>query len=145
MPGFVRTPADEKKWSEAKQAAGKSTKEGSKSYWKLSNYIFHRMGKSGYDLMMADIFKSELISSCEGHLVKSADDLLKAGFGGMLQLSQPKSTMKTGTQQLAVKMPKPKQMPDPFGKKSAFFKHEDVKHPSVRKLSAFMLKKHKDK
>jgi len=145
MPGFIRTSADEKRWSAAKRAAAKTTKEGSKSYWKLSNYIFHRMGKSGYDVMMADLFKSSLISSCEGHLIKSANDLLKAEFDKVSLPPQPKNAMKTGTQQLAVKVPKPKKMPDPFGKKSAFFKHEDIKHPSVRKLSDFILKKHKDK
>jgi hypothetical protein len=46
MPGFVRTPKDEKKWSRAKEAAGESTPKDSESYWKLSNYIFHRMHKS---------------------------------------------------------------------------------------------------
>jgi hypothetical protein len=49
MPGFVKTPKDEKKWSKAKQAAGKETREGSEGYWKLSNYIFHKMNKSEED------------------------------------------------------------------------------------------------
>lgn len=46
MPGFVKTKHDEKKWSEAKQASGKQTDKDSKSYWKLANFIFHKMKKS---------------------------------------------------------------------------------------------------
>lgn len=38
MPGFVKTKADEKKWSKAKDAAG----EGK---WALANYIYHKIGK----------------------------------------------------------------------------------------------------
>jgi hypothetical protein len=45
MPGFVRTPQDEARWSKAKESAGKQTAKDSESYWKLSNYIFHRMKK----------------------------------------------------------------------------------------------------
>jgi len=35
VPGFVKTQADEKKWSKAKKAAGTGK-------WALANYIFHR-------------------------------------------------------------------------------------------------------
>lgn len=49
MPGFIHTPKDEAKWERAKEAAGKSAKKDSKSYWKLSNYIYHKMGKSETD------------------------------------------------------------------------------------------------
>lgn len=149
MPGFVKTPKDEQKWKRAKEAASKSTPEGSKSYWKLSNYIFHRMNKSGYDLMMADLYKSQLIESCEGHLVKSADELLKNGFGGMLQLSDKSSvspSLKVPSVSIpsATKMPKAKRLPDASDKPSKFFKSEDfekIKHPSVRKLKRFLDKK----
>jgi hypothetical protein len=60
MPGFVKTPKDEAKWSKAKEAAGKSTSKGSKGYWALSNYIFHKMGKSEDSAKMAKMFKNEL-------------------------------------------------------------------------------------
>lgn len=60
MPGFVKTPKDEHKWSKAKKAAGKSTAEGSDGYWALSNYIFHRMGKSEEDIRMVKFYKNEL-------------------------------------------------------------------------------------
>lgn len=49
MPGFVKTPRDEARWEKAKEAAGKQTDKGSESYWKLSNYIYHKMGKTEED------------------------------------------------------------------------------------------------
>jgi hypothetical protein len=45
MPAFVKTKEDEKKWSEAKGASNKETDKGSKGYWKLANFIFHKMKK----------------------------------------------------------------------------------------------------
>lgn len=54
MPGFVKTPKDEARWERAKEAAGKSTAKDSKSYWKLSNYIYHKMGKTEEDLKECD-------------------------------------------------------------------------------------------
>ena len=42
-PGFVRTAADERLWERAKDAAAKSYRVGSKSYWRAANFIFHRM------------------------------------------------------------------------------------------------------
>lgn len=42
MPGFVKTPKDEAKWTKSKEAAGKKGKE---TNWALANYIFHKMGK----------------------------------------------------------------------------------------------------
>ena len=62
MPGFVKTPKDEARWSKAKEAAGKQTAEGSEGYWKLSNYIFHKMGKSEENVKMAEVFKKSLLS-----------------------------------------------------------------------------------
>ena len=38
MPGFVKTQADEKKWSKAKEAAGENK-------WALANYIYHKIKK----------------------------------------------------------------------------------------------------
>lgn len=49
-----------------------------------------------------------------------------------------KSPTKTGSQQVSVKMPKPKMMPSAFDKPSLFFKSEDLKKPSIRKLNDFM-------
>lgn len=50
MPGFVKTPKDEAKWSKAKAAAKKSKKKDESSFtdqdWALVNYIYHQMGKS---------------------------------------------------------------------------------------------------
>jgi len=43
MPGFVKTPADEKKWSKAKSLADKKLKKGSRSFYAYANAIFHRM------------------------------------------------------------------------------------------------------
>jgi RNA polymerase sigma factor (sigma-70 family) len=44
-PGFVRTAADEKRWERAKAAAARSYPVGSESYWRVANYVFHRMKK----------------------------------------------------------------------------------------------------
>lgn len=55
MPGFIHTPKDEARWSRAKEAAGKSTKKDSESYWKLSNYIYHKMGKTEEDARLAQL------------------------------------------------------------------------------------------
>ena len=67
MPGFVKTPKDEARWAKAKEAAGKSTEKDSESYWKLSNYIYHKMGKTEEDQKMADLAKADL----EQHLQKA--------------------------------------------------------------------------
>lgn len=122
MPGFVKTPKDEARWSKAKEAAGKSTQKDSESYWKLSNYIYHKMGKTEEDAKMADFYKSELTKQ---------------------KTSIPSATSVGST---SVKMPKTKKLGDGFGKPSLFFKSEDfknVKHPSVRKLYDFLSKKHR--
>jgi len=69
MPGFVKTPKDEARWERAKEAAGKSTSKDSKSYWKLSNYIYHKMGKTEEDLKESEA------------LYAAMDDLEKASAG----------------------------------------------------------------
>lgn len=118
MPAFVKTPKDEARWSKAKEAAGKETSKDSESYWKLSNYIFHKMGKTEEDQKLAAFYKGEL---------------MKMGTS----LKMPKTTIPT----TSVKMPKAKMMPGAFDKPSKFFKSEDfagVKHPSVEKLRAFL-------
>lgn len=63
MPGFVKTPKDEARWAKAKEAASKETEHGSESFWKLSNYIYHKMGKTEEDQKMAELYKSEITNS----------------------------------------------------------------------------------
>jgi hypothetical protein len=46
-PGFVRTAADERLWTRAKAAAGRTYPKGSASYWRVANFVFHRMKESG--------------------------------------------------------------------------------------------------
>lgn len=60
MPGFVKTPKDEARWKRAKEAAGKQTSEGSESFYKLSNYIYHKMGKTEEDQKMSELYKNEI-------------------------------------------------------------------------------------
>jgi rubrerythrin len=63
MPGFIKTPKDEAKWEKAKKAAAKSTKHGSDGFWALSNYIYHKMGKTEEDTQQAQFYKKELLKS----------------------------------------------------------------------------------
>lgn len=63
MPNFVKTPRDEARWKKAKEAAGKETEVGSESYYKLSNYIYHKMGKTEEDQKMAELYKSEIANT----------------------------------------------------------------------------------
>jgi hypothetical protein len=112
MPAFVKTPKDEARWAKAKEAAGKETKKDSEGYWKLSNYIYHKMGKTEEDQKLADFYKTELM----------------------------KSIGQVGKQAVSVKIPKQKRMPGTFAKQSVFFKTEEIaiKHPSVQKLKDFL-------
>ncbi len=121
MPAFVRTKSDEERWKKAKEAASKETSRGSEGFWKLSNYIFHKMGKTERDQRLADMAKSELEKSV-------------------------KSPMHTGSQSLSVKIPKQKKLAGAFDKPSKFFKSENInpKHPSVQKLKDFLLNIHKE-
>lgn len=82
MPGFVKTAADEKKWSRSKKAAGK---KGSETNWALSNYIFHRMGKVGKCIV-------------DPELVKSGQyEIVKTSFVNKPQLGERHITTSTGT------------------------------------------------
>jgi hypothetical protein len=121
MPAFVRTKSDEHRWSRAKEAAGKETNKDSEGYWKLSNYIYHKMGKTEKDQRMANFYKAELLK-----------------FGGMMQAE--KNPLAAGSHKTSVKTPKQKRMPGPGAKPSVFFKAEEVhpKHPSVQKLYDFV-------
>ena len=143
MPGFVRTKADEKKWSRAKDAAAKETERGSEGFWKLSNYIFH---KTEGNHEVAEFWKGELLQKgpptgggfAFGVGKESAKSEMKK-FGGMGQLSLGESTN--------VKIPKQKHMPGPDAKPSVFFKQEacvEPKHPTLRKLRDFLLNKKRE-
>lgn len=47
VPSFIKTPADEKIWQEAKQAANKTSSESEgDSYWKIVNSIYQKMSKA---------------------------------------------------------------------------------------------------
>ena len=51
MPAFIKTPADEKRWSRAKAAANKTHSEGEGDrYWALVNSIYQKMTKSEEDI-----------------------------------------------------------------------------------------------
>lgn len=187
MPGFVKTPHDEKKWSEAKHASGKETKSGSKSYWKLANFIFHRMKKSQGIEKAEELIKSfnmpcEKVEKQEqgihpttkdtgmslgGKGISPVGEKVRAGhkIGPAIMhqntlkemKAQPKpnlpkseemaksaisvpNPMKMGEQTVASKTPKATKLPDASAKPSVFFKSEDCKHPSTRKLCDFMTK-----
>ena len=133
MPGFVRTPKDEARWSKAKEAAGKTAKEGSDSYWKLSNYIYHKMDKSDESQKFADELKKGLLGGAG------------LGMSGGLGLGLTGKSGMGGVKiaQTNVKMPKPKKPASPTAKPSVFFKSESTLHPTLAKMQDFILKKHK--
>jgi len=110
MPGFVKTPKDEARWEKAKKAASKSTSHGTDSFWKLSNYIYHKMGKSQEDIEKAEEFKKSLL----GTSVPSATKM-------------PKSKM----------MPDPFAKPSKFFKKEEF---NGLKKTSIENLRTFLEK-----
>jgi hypothetical protein len=123
MPAFVRTKSDEARWSRAKEAAGKETDHGSEGFWKLSNYIYHKMGKTENDQKMANFYKTELLK-----------------FGGMMQLGLSEKGPKAGANSTSVKIPKAPRQGKLNDKPSVFFKAESChpKHPSTQKLYDFM-------
>ena len=54
MPGFVRTKADEARWSQAKEAANKTHSESEgDSYWAIVNSIYQKMNKAKEELEKA--------------------------------------------------------------------------------------------
>lgn len=58
MPAFIKTPADEARWSKAKEAANKSHSESEgDSYWKIVNSIYQKMTKSDDSTHIEDIIK----------------------------------------------------------------------------------------
>lgn len=61
MPAFIKTPKDEKRWSEAKQAASKSKSKDESSFtdqdWALVNHIYQNMNKAEAAEELLDILK----------------------------------------------------------------------------------------
>ena len=118
MPAFIHGKRDEKKWSSAKTASAKETRKGSTGYWKLANFIFHKMKKRE----QAPMEKGNQFPTPPGGMAP-----LKAGSG-----------------QLAVKMPKPKKMGDGLTstQSTMIFKSDKAnKQPSIEKLKSFLIKK----
>ncbi len=155
MPNFVKTPADEARWAKAKSAAAKETKEGSDSFWALSNYIFHKMGKTEEDSKNAELAKVELkkfgmgggigggISMNIGNMNPGAAGKTTETIGGGVIGKGGSNPMKAGTGGNAAKTPKAKKPADPFGKPSLFFKNEeskDKKRLTNSKLKTFLEK-----
>lgn len=155
MPGFVKTPKDEARWAKAKEAAGKETEKGSEGYWKLSNYIFHKMGKTEEDKKNAQLAKEELFkfgmgggfgggfSMNVGIKNPGASGKTTESIGGGVIGKGGSNPMKAGTGGNAAKTPKAKKPADPFGKPSLFFKNEDSrdkKQSSISKLKTFLEK-----
>jgi hypothetical protein len=123
MPGFVKTPKDEAKWSKAKESASKSTKVGSQGYWKLANYIFH---------------KSEYLDMLKGFNQQSLQGSAPKPFSGLNTNNSAKmaNPMKTGIP--SVKMPRPKTSIGIDIGKSENHDFANTKHPSVQKLRYFL-------
>jgi len=154
MPAFVTKEGKkgEEKWKRAKEAAAKETARGSEGFWKLSNYIFHKMGKTEESQRVAEFWKNELLKGMPtgggfafGIGKESAkSEMNKFGNMGQLSLAETKAPMRTGTHTSSVKTPRQKHMPGPDAKPSVFFKTEEfclpIKHPTLRKLDTFMAK-----
>lgn len=133
MPGFVKTPKDEARWAKAKEAASKETDKGSEGYWKLSNYIFHKMGKTEEDQKIAEVLKKSLSKPSMGGLKQTALTPVP-GVVSPMQAS-------VGT---AVKTPKAKKMGQATDKPSVFFgkseEFKNIKKSSIENLRTFLEK-----
>jgi len=151
MPNFVKTPKDEARWAKAKQAAAKETEEGSEGYWKLSNFLYHKMGKTEEDNKNAELAKIEMKKFGMmsggfgmGMMGDQAGGKVTETIGGGVIGKGGSNPMKAGTGGNAAKMPKAKKPADPFGKKSLFFKNEaskGLKQSSIGKLKDFLAKR----
>lgn len=124
MPAFVKSPKDEERWSKAKKAVERSNSKVEADFhdrdWALTNYLFHKMGKSEDDVQKAEAIKKDLLKPPK-------------------PTTAIKSPMKMGS--TAVKMPKTKKLAGPFSKPSLFFKKEefkDIKKPSIENLRTFL-------
>lgn len=75
MPAFIKTPADEKRWGAAKQAANKSHSESEGDvYWKIVNHIYHQMGKAEE---LSKAIKDILQTSVDPDSVKELESFLE--------------------------------------------------------------------
>ena len=113
MPGFIKTPADEKKWQAIKHSVakqrGKSVENFTDRDWATVNAAWH---KSEYESIKKSL--TTVPSATAGTSVPSG-----------------------------LKMPKPKSMTKTTDKPSVFFKKENfgnVKHPSIENLRIFLEK-----
>jgi hypothetical protein len=113
MPGFIKNPADEKKWNAIKHSVakqrGKSTEDFTDRDWATVNAAWH---KSEYEEIMKSIF----ISASSGM---------------------------ASSEKTSVSLPKPKRFPGPGSKASVFFKREEfggIKKTSIENLRAFLEK-----
>jgi hypothetical protein len=92
MPGFVRTKADEAKWSKAKSAVSKQRGKSQESFtdrdWALTNHIFHEMKKTamlghslsapservGGDTLMKEYDLKHVVSEIRGSMQGNGND-----------------------------------------------------------------------
>jgi hypothetical protein len=121
MTGFIKTPADEKKWQAIKHSVakqrGKKIEDFTDRDWATVNGAWHKS---------------------EGNIEKF-EEIVKSLSTKVPSVAVP-NPAKVGS--TAVKMPKSKKLADPFGKPSLFFKSEDVKQPSIQKLRDFLEQRH---
>lgn len=118
MPGFIKTPADEKKWKAIKHSVakqrGKSTEDFTDRDWATVNAAWHKS---------------------EGDL-KKFEEILKS------ITSVPSATAGTSVPS-GTKIPKAKSMPKPGDAPSKFFKKEEfgsIKRSSIENLRVFLEK-----
>ena len=115
MPGFIKTPADEKKWNDIKHSVakqrGKSVADFTDRDWATVNAAWH---KSEYEAITKSLF-----------------GLSNSGMAVSEKVSVPSAT----------KMPKAKKMPKATDKPSLFFKKEEfgnIKRSSIENLRSFL-------
>jgi hypothetical protein len=127
MPGFVKTPKDEARWGQAKEAVARSKGKGEKEFgdrdFALANYIYHKMGKSKDDVKKAEELRKALIAP-------------PAKPKTSIPSTSVPNPAKVG--QTGVRSPKQKSMPGPDAKPSVFFKSEGALHPNIENLRAFI-------
>jgi len=138
MPGFIKTPKDERKWNAIKHSVakqrGKSVEDFSDRDWATVNAAWH---KSEYEDIKKGLLKATGAIPKPFAGIKSNNS---ASMSNPMKTSIPSVKMPRPT----ISAPKAKQTGIDVGK-SEFFKSEDVKHPTLCKLRDFLQKKHKAK
>lgn len=124
-----KSEKDPTRWEKAKKAVerskGKKEADFGDREFKLTSYVYHKMGKSQEDIQKAEELRKALIAP-----PKPTTSL--AGPGNTAtSVPNPAKTGQTG-----VRTPKSKKLGSPFGKMSLINKSEV--HPTVRKLSDFL-------